>query len=283
VPRAIWTGTVSFGLVSVPVRMFSAVDEQDLHFNLLHEKDGSQIGYQKVCKKEEKPVPDDEIVKAFEIEKGEFVPLTDEDFEAIQAELGGHVIEILDFVPHDDVDPIYFERTYYLGAQDGAERVYALLREAMSRADLVAVSRFVMRDRLHLGALRVHENTLTLERMFFGDEIRPAKGIAPGKLKIDQRELKMAESLIDQFRGEWDPKRYRDDYRQRLLKLIRAKQQGKTIQPPEPPSEDEAPDLFEALRASVEAARTTRSKGSSRKRRAPARKPTRRKRASSRG
>jgi DNA end-binding protein Ku len=268
--------------VSVPVRMFSALDEHDLHFNLLHEKDGSRIGYQKVCKKEEQPVPDDEIVKAFEIEKGEFVPLTDEDFEAIQAELGGHVIEILDFVPHADVDPIYFERTYYLGAQDGAERVYALLREAMADADLVAVSRFVMRDRLHLGALRVYENTLTLERMFFADEIRPPKGIAPGKVKVEQRELKMAASLIDQFRGEWDPTRYRDDYRERLLKLIKKKQKGETIQPPEPPSEEEAPDLFEALRASVEAARTSRTKGSSRPRRAPARKPTRRKRASGR-
>ena len=210
------------------------------------------------------------------------MPLTDEDFDAIQAELGGYVIEILDFVPHADVDPIYFERTYYLGPQDGAERVYALLREAMSRADLVAVSRFVMRDRLHLGALRIHENTLTLERLFFADEIRPAKGIAPGKLKVELRDLKMAESLIDQFRSEWDPTRYRDDYRRQLLKIIRAKQKGKTIQPPEPPSEEEAPDLFEALRASVEAARTTRSKSSSRTRRAPARKPTRRKRASRR-
>jgi DNA end-binding protein Ku len=290
-PRAIWSGTVSFGLVSVPVRMFTAVSEHDLHFNLLHEPDGARIGYQKICKKEDEPVPDEEIVKAFEIEKGEFVPLTDEDFEAVKAELGGHAIEILDFVPYSDIDPIYFERTYYLGPQDGAEKVYALLREAMERSGLAAVARYVMRDREHLGAIRVRERTLTLERLFFADEIRPLDGIAPGKLKVDDRELKMATSLIEEFTGDWNPEQYKDDYRRRLLKVIRAKQRGETVRPPEEKAEEEPADLLSALRASVEAAKTergrasssrTRSRSSSRSRRAPSRKPSGRKRASSR-
>jgi DNA end-binding protein Ku len=282
VARAIWTGTISFGLVAVPVRMFSAIDEHDLHFNLLHEPDGSRIGYQKVCKEEDKPVPDDEIVKAFEVKKGEFVPLADEDFEAVEAELGGHALEILDFVPYADIDPIYFERTYYLGPQDGAEKVYALLREAMERSELAAVARYVMRNRQHVGVLRVREGTLTLERLFFADEIRPVKGIAPGKRKIDRRELEMAEALIDQFRGEWDPERYRDDYRDRLAAVIRAKEKGETVRPPEPPEEEEPPDLMAALRASVDAAKRNRRARPKRARRGSSRKASRRKSASSR-
>ncbi|MBA2462816.1 MAG: hypothetical protein H0V45_13810 [Actinobacteria bacterium] len=121
-PRSIWTGSISFGLVNVPVRTYSAVDEHDLHFNLIHEPDGSRIGYQKICKTEEQPVPDDEIVKAFELEQGEFVVLTDEDFQAAKSE-GVKTIDISDFVPYEEIDPIYFERTYYLGPQNGGEKV----------------------------------------------------------------------------------------------------------------------------------------------------------------
>jgi DNA end-binding protein Ku len=269
-PRAIWSGTITFGLVNAPVRMFSAIDEQDLHFNLLHEPDGSRIGYQKICKTEGEPVPDDEIVKAFEIEKGEFVKLGDEDFEAVQAELGGHTIEIADFVPYDEIDPIYFERTYYLGPQDGAEKVYALLRDAMERSGLAAVARYVMRDRQHLGALRVREGTITLEKLFYADEIRPVRDIAPGKLKVDERELKMAAALIEQFTSEWEPERYRDDYRERLCEVIRAKQKGETVTPPPVEEEDQPADLLAALRASVEAAKHGRSAAAKPKERAKA-------------
>src|ERR671915_1279295 len=150
-PRAIWSGAISFGLVNVPVRMYSAIDEQDVHFHLLHAKDGSRIGYEKVCKKEGKPVPDEEIVKAFEYEKGEYVRMTDEDFEAAEVDTGHKTIDIRDFVPYDEIDPIYFERTYYLGPQDGGERVYALLARAMERSGLAAVASYVFHDREHLG------------------------------------------------------------------------------------------------------------------------------------
>src|ERR671936_662283 len=134
-PRAIWTGAISFGLVNVPVRMYSATQDHDLHFHYLHVKDDSRIGYEKVCKKEGRPVPDDEIVKAFEYEKGEYVYMTDEDFEAAETD-GYKAIDITDFVPYDEIDPIYFERTYYLGPQDGSEKVYALLLRAMEDAGL---------------------------------------------------------------------------------------------------------------------------------------------------
>ena len=276
-PRAIWTGSISFGLVNVPVRMYSATDEHDLHFNLIHEPDSGRIGYQKICKDEDKPVPDDEIVKAFEVEKDKFVVLTDEDFEAVKAE-GVKAIEISDFVPYDEIDPVYFERTYYLGPQNGGEKVYALLREAMERTELAGIAKFVMRDRQHLGCLRVREGTLTLERMFFHDEIRAPDKIAPGKLKLGKGELEMATALIEQFTGRFDPKRYEDTYRKALLSVIRAKQKGKTITAPEPEVEEEPEDLLAALRASLDAAKK-RPRTSTRAKRGPARKPTRRKTA----
>ncbi len=203
-PRAIWSGAIAFGLVSVPVRMYSAIDESDLRFHLVHEPDGGRIGYQKVCKAEDKPIPDDEIVKAFEVKKDELVVLTDEDFAAAKTE-GVKTIEISDFVPYDEIDPIYFERTYYLGPQKDGEKVYALLREAMVRTELAALGKYVMRDRQHLGCLRVREGVITLEKMFFHDEIRPVDDLAPGKRKPAKAELDLATSLVEQFKGHFEP------------------------------------------------------------------------------
>ena len=271
--RALWTGSISFGLVNVPVRMYSALDEHDLHFNLIHEPDGGRIGYQKICKKDDKPVPDDEIVKAFEFAKDEFVVLTDEDFEAAKVE-GVKSIDISDFVPYEEIDPIYFERTYYLGPQDGGEKVYALLRKAMEQTELAAIGKFVMRDRQHVGCLRVRDGVITLERMFFHDEIRPVDDIGPKNVKVAKSELDMATALIEQFTGKFEPEKYEDTYRDALMKVIRAKRKGKTITAPEPEVEEEPTDLLAALRASVEAAKR---RPPARAKRGPARKPTRRK------
>ncbi|HEX5801078.1 MAG TPA: Ku protein [Gaiellaceae bacterium] len=268
-PRAIWTGSISFGLVNVPVRMYSAIAENDLRFHLIHEPDGGRIGYQKICKSEGEPVPDEEIVKGFEFEPDEFVVLEDEDFEAARTE-GVKTIELSDFVPYDEIDPIYFERTYFLGPQEGGEKVYALLREAMEQTGLAALGKFVMRDRQHLGCLRVREGALTLEKMFFHDEIRPLDEIAPGKVKVAKTELEMATALIEQFTGEFDPTKYDDTYREALCGVIRAKRKGKTVTAPEPETEEEPADLMAALRASVEAAKRSRG-GSVRAKRPPAR------------
>ena len=270
-PRAIWSGTISFGLVNVPVRMYSAIDEKDVHFHLIHEPDGGRIGYQKFCKAEEKLVPDDEIVKAFEVKKDELVVLTDDDFEAVKTE-GVKTIEISDFVPYEEIDPIYFDRTYFLGPQDGGEKVYALLREAMEQTGLAAIGKYVMRDRQHLGCLRVREGVIALEKMFFHDEIRPADDLAPGKRKVAKAELQMATALVEQFTGKFEPEKYEDTYRKALLAVIKAKQKGKTIAAV-PVEEDEEPtDLLAALKASVEAAK--KSKGSVRAKRPPARRKT---------
>jgi len=276
-PRSIWTGTISFGLVNVPVRMYSAISETDLRFHLMHEPDGGRIGYQKICKAEGEPVPDDEIVKAFEFEKDEFVVLTDEDFAAARTE-GVKTIEISDFVPYEEIDPIYFEKTYFLGPQEGAEKVYALLRDAMEQTGLAAIGKFVMRDRQHLGCLRIRNGTITLEKMFFHDEVRPLDEIAPEGAKVAKAELELATALIEQFTGSFEPEKYEDTYREALCDVIRAKRKGKTVTAAQPEAEEEPTDLLAALRASVDAAKR-REPASRAKKRPPARKPARRKAA----
>ena len=262
-PRAIWSGSISFGLVNVPVRMYSAIDEKDLHFNYVHEPDGSRIGYQKICKDEERPVPDDEIVKAFEYEKGEYVYMSDEDFEAAEAE-NLKTIDVRDFVPYDDIDPIFFERTYYLGPQENAEKVYTLFLHAMEESNLAGIAKYVMRDKQHLGCLRVRDGVITLEKMYFADEIRPADEIAPKDTKVDKRELELAEKLIESFSGTFEPTKYDDTYRDALCEIIRAKRHGKKPPKPQDAEEKRPTDLMQALRASVEAAGARRGGGSQR-------------------
>jgi DNA end-binding protein Ku len=253
-PRAIWTGSITFGLVNVPVRMYSAVEDRALHFNYVHEPDGSRIGYEKVCKQEDKPVPDSEVVKAFEYGKGEWVYMTDEDFEAAAAE-NHRTIDIRQFVPFEEIDPIYFERTYYLGPAENGERVYALLLQAMEDSGLAGIAKFVMRDRQNLGCLRVREGAITLERMHFAADVRPLEGIAPKSTKVDKRELEMAAQLIEQFRSPFDPQAYKDTYRDALCEIIKAKRKGEEVHA-EAVAEPEAPtDLMAALRASLEATR----------------------------
>lgn len=280
-PRAIWSGSIAFGLVNAPVKMYSAIDEHDLELHLVHEKDGSRIGYEKVCKKEGKEVPTDEIVKAYEAEEGEYVYLTDDDFRAAEEE-GYRTIEVLDFVPRDEIDPIVFQRTYYLGPGTGAEKVYAVLVKAMENSGLSAIARYVFHDKQQLGTLRVRDGVITLENMYFADEIRPTKGVVPDKLpRVEKRELEMAESLIERFTSSFVHDRYEDEYRKRLLQVVRKKRKGEEIHV-EPSVEASAPtDLFEALRESVEAAKGSKSRAS-KPRRTSARRSRRRPKSRSR-
>jgi DNA end-binding protein Ku len=262
---------ISFGLVNAPVRMYAAVSEKGLKFNLLHEPDGGRIGYQKVCKLDDKVVSNDEIVKAFEVDDGEFIMLADEDFEAAKPE-GYRTITIQDFVPAEEIDPIYFERTYFLGPQDGpAEGVYALLAKAMTETGLVAICSYVFHDRENLGCLRVRDGLLTLEKMFFHDEVRPADGIAPDSAKVDDRQLEMAQELIQRYSGSFEPDKYKDTYREALMGVIESKRTGKKTTPVEAPKASAAPDLLAALQASLaetksdEAASKPKARAASRK------------------
>ena len=273
-PRALWTGTISFGLVNVPVRMYSAVAEHDLHFNFVHRKDGSRIGYEKICKKEGIPVPDDEIVKAYEYEKGEWVYLSDEDFEAAKVQ-GHRTFDLTDFVSSDDIDPIFFEATYYLGPQEGSEHVYGLLAKALDESGLAGIGTFVMRDREHLGALRVRDGVITLERLYFADEIRDPEDAKPKGVRVEKRELELAMELIDRFAGTWKPEKYKDTYRDALMKIIEQRRKGETVHVETTPEPEETVDLIEALRRSLESARTPapRKRASSGRKRTPARTP----------
>jgi DNA end-binding protein Ku len=260
VPRAIWSGSISFGLVNVPVRVYSAIEEHKLHFHFVHEKDNSPIGYQKICKKEEKPVPDKEIVKAFEYEKGEYVFMGEEDFAAAKVE-GYKSIDITDFVLYADIDPIFFAKTYYVGPDQGAEKVYSLLVKAMEDSELAAIAKFVMRDQQHLGALRVRDGVVTLEQLYFADEIRPIDEIKASKGRVGKQELQMAAQLIESWTSEWKPKKYKDTYRDELCAVIKAKRKGDEVHRAAEVEEDEPVDLLDALRASIE-----RSRGKSRSR-----------------
>jgi DNA end-binding protein Ku len=259
-PRALWSGTISFGLVNVPVRLYNAIQDHTLHFHFVHEKDNSRIGYEKVCKAEGKPVPDKEIVRAFEYEKDEFVYLSDEDFEAAKVD-GYRTIDIRDFVPYEQIDPVFFRHTYYVGPQEGAERVYSLLRRALEDSGLAGITKFVMRDRQNLGCLRVRDGVITLEQMYFADEVRAPEEIVPEQAELDKRELQMAAQLVDAFTGDFEPEKYRDTYRDTLCEIIEAKRKGKEVHvAAEEPEEEQPTDLMAALRASVEAARNRRSR-----------------------
>jgi DNA end-binding protein Ku len=201
------------------------------------------------------------------------VEVEDEDFAAARTE-GYHTFDITDFVAVDEIDPIYFERSYYLVPQDGGEKVYTLFVRALEDAGLAAVGTFVMREREHLGCLRIRDGVVTLERMYFADEIRPADEVKPGRARVSKQELEMAAALIDRFKGSFDPSKYSDTYTDKLLDVIKRKQKGETVTVEQPQApEEEAPDLLEALRASIEAhagrtrrpARKAPARGSSRR------------------
>jgi DNA end-binding protein Ku len=251
-PRALWTGSISFGLVNVPVRVFSAIHEHRLQFHLVHEPDDGPIGYEKVCKLEEAPVPNDEIVKAYEYQKGKLVHLTDEDFEAVQVE-GQHTIELEDFVPYEQIDPVFFAHTYLVGPQDGAEKPYALLVRAMEDSGLVGIGKFVMRSRQYLGCVRVRDRRLALEQLRFADEIDPPTDVVPSRLaSVGKREVGMALDLIEGFAGEWRPDKYKDTYTDALRAVVKTKLKGGEVHRAAEPEVEETPDLMEALRQSVE-------------------------------
>jgi DNA end-binding protein Ku len=244
-------------------------------------KDGSRIGYQKVCKKEDKPVPDDEIAKGYE-SSGKIVLLEDEDFAAARGE-GTRTIEIKQFVPYEQIDPIYFERAYYLGPQDGADKVYTLLVEAMEDAGLAAIVTFFFREREQLACLRVRDGVLLLEKMYYADEIRPDDDARPGRrAKADKKELRMALTLIESFQGDLDLSDYEDTYHERLLDVIARKRKGETIEAPEEEEREAPPDLLAALRESVEQAKQrTGATSSSRRKRSSGTRRTGRRRARS--
>jgi DNA end-binding protein Ku len=252
-PRSIWSGTISFGLVSVPVRMFTATESKELKFHFLDKKDLAPIGYDKVRKDTGKHVDPDEIVRGFEIEKGRFVPLEDEDLDRLDIELT-HSIDICDFVDLEEIDPIYFRKAYYLLPDKGAEKPYRLLVKALAETGKVGIAKVVIRNKQHLACLRTYEGLLMLETMYYPDEVKNPASLDGdlGKAKLSKAEVDMAKSLVENLSEPFKPEKYDDTYRKELLSLIRKKAKGQKLPEPEEAEEGEVVDLMAALRESVE-------------------------------
>lgn len=257
--RAIWSGTISFGLLNVPVKLYSAVARRGISLREIRESDGARIKHRRVAEGSEEEVPYGEIVKAFEITPDRYVPLGKDEMAALAPEKT-RAIEVQDFVDLDQIDPIYFDSPYYLGPAEGAEKAYSLLAQAMAESGKVAIARFVFRNKEHLAALRPSEGVLTLTTMRFADEVVPPselEDVLPeGKPKVAKQEVEMAEQLIESLTREFDPSAYRDEYREQLLTLIERKAEGKDVldaPAPEEPQATAAPDLMSALEESIAA------------------------------
>jgi DNA end-binding protein Ku len=262
VARPIWSGTISFGLVSVPVRMFTATSSQELRFHFLDRRDMAPIGYDKVNKETGESVPADEIVRGFEFEKGRFVEVTEEDIDRLDVELT-HAIDICDFVSIDEIDPLFFRKGYYLLPQEGAEKPYRLLVKALDETGRVAIAKVVIRNKQHLACLRPVDDALVLETMYYADEVRQPE--AAPKPKVREAEVEMAKTLIENLAAKWDPERYHDNYRNELLELLQKKAEGEPLPEREEEGEGEVVDLMEALRQSVAATKRTRKKAPARR------------------
>jgi DNA end-binding protein Ku len=260
VARAIWSGSISFGLLNVPVRLYSAVSKQTVRFRELREGDGSRVKHKRVAESDGKEVPYEKIVKGYEYAPDQYVVLSRDELSELEPQRS-RAIEIQDFVDLDEIDPIYFEQPYYLGPDKGAERAYALLVQAMTDARKVAIARFVLRNKEHLAAIRPMGNVLTLTTMRFHDEVSSPQDL-DGEVfeeakpkKPEKRELEMATQLIESLTSDFDPDKYRDEYREELLDLLERKAEGKEVvsAPSEEPKPTKAPDLMAALEESLAA------------------------------
>jgi DNA end-binding protein Ku len=260
--RAIWSGTISFGLLNVPVKLYSAVSRKQIRFNELRESDSSRVRHKRVAESDGKEVPYEEIVRGYEISPDRYVIFSRDELEDLNP-AKTRAIEIQDFVDIEQIDPIYFESPYYLGPAEGAEKAYGLLVKSMENAGKAAIARFVLRNKEHLAAIRPMNGVLTLTTMRFADEV-----VSPEELddvlpdstpRVEKREREMAEQLINSLSGDFEPDKYRDEYREQLLSLIEQKGAGKEIvsAESEEPEPTKAPDLMAALEESLAAVKGT--------------------------
>ncbi len=250
--RAIWSGTISFGLVTIPVQLFPATRGKEISFHLLHEPDHSRIKYQKICAQENKEVPDSEITKAFEYQKGRYVVLSDEELAAVDPRVT-RAIDILDFVDAGEIDPIQFKKAYYLGAVAGGEKAYSLLAKTLANTGRLAIGQCVIRSKQYLVAIRSTGRELLLETMFYPDEIVDAGAVNEGleETKVTAKELELAESLVEKMAAKFDPAKYKDTYREKILEIVERKAAGETITAPKAPPPAPVIDLVAALKSSL--------------------------------
>jgi len=251
--RSIWNGAISFGLINVPVKMFTATEDKDLHFKLLHKACKAPLKQKRVCTECGQEVTWDDTIRAFEWEKGRYVIMDEEDFNVLP-DTGSRSIDILDFVNLEDIDPIYFHKTYYLSPGDTGKKAYSLLRSAMEETGKIAVGKVVLREKQHLVTLRVIDDCIAMAMMFYPDEIREVEHVpvVHDPVTVNEGEKKMAVQLINSLAEPFDVAKYTDTYREELLKVIEAKAHGEQIEAPAEPRAAKVVDLMDALRASLE-------------------------------
>jgi DNA end-binding protein Ku len=260
-PRAIWSGAISFGLVNIPVKLYSAVSKKTVRFHQIDAESGQRIRQQRVNPGSGEEVPYEQIVKGYEISPDRYVTITPEELESLEPQKT-RTIDIEEFVDLEQIDPIYYDHPYYLAPDKGAAKAYKLLLDAMEEADKVAIARVVIRSKENLVALRSYGGAITMETMLFPDEVTQPDSIeelsaVDGDVKTTKRELDMAKQLIESLSGDFDPSGYRDEYRERVLDLIERKAAGETITIEEPVAEQkEVPDLMAALEASISASKS---------------------------
>jgi DNA end-binding protein Ku len=252
VPRSIWNGTIAFGLIAVPVKVYSATESKTVHFHEVHAKDGSKVEHRRICPKDGDEVDYDHIVKGFEVRKGEWVELTDDEIAAA-AGSQTRLLDVDHFVPAEEVDPVFYDRTYHLGAGDKGDDAYALLLAALEKSGRAGIGRWVFHNRERTVIVRPLDGILALHTMRFADELAD-----PSKLKLprvnrkpSEREIKMASALVEGLYTDFDPKDYKDAYRTEVLKVVKRKAAGKEIEPPEEPETEPSDDLAAALEASL--------------------------------
>jgi DNA end-binding protein Ku len=276
--RAIWKGSISFGLVNIPIALYPATRSEELKFRLLRKRDLSPVNYKRVAEKDGKEVPWDQIVKGYEYEKGRYVVLKDEDFQRVDLE-ATQTVDIQDFVDQQEIDPMFFYKPYYLEPQKGGDKAYALLRDALKDTNKVGVAKVVIKTRQYLAGVKPENSALVLELMHFADELAdPEKLHVPKKTEVGKREMNMAKSLIDSMSSKWNPEKYKDDYREALMEVIEEKVEadGKEIEekPKKTPKTTKVIDLVSVLQKSLEntgAKKKTAAK-SRRKQKQPAKK-----------
>src|SRR6478752_7763863 len=277
--RSIWKGSVAFGLVNVPVKLYSATEEKDIRFHQVHAQDGGRVRYKRVCDLDGEEVPYADIAKAYESDDGRTVMLTDEDFAQLPAS-ASREIEVVSFVPTDQVDPVLFDKTYYLEPASTSTKAYVLLRQTLEQTDRIAIVNFALRQKTRLAALRVRDDVLAIQTLLWPDEVRAAEFPSLDEpVSIKPAELKMASMLVDSFADDFHPEDYTDDYREELQQLIESKLEGgEAFETPEKPEEGEdaeVVDLLAALQRSVERHKQTSSEEEPTPRKAPARGSTR--------
>ncbi|MGI8924957.1 MAG: Ku protein [Fimbriimonadales bacterium] len=252
--RPIWKGVVSFGMVSIPVELFTGVVENDISFNQLHDECKSRIKYVKWCPVHERAVEQDEIVKGYEYSKGQYVVLEEKDLEDLPVP-SKHTIEVTRFVPAGSVDPVYFDRTYTIDPDEKGVKPYALFIKALEEKGMVGIGKFSIRQKEHICMLRPVKGTLVLETLYYADEVRVDLDKALPKVQVSDQEMQMANTLIDLLKGDFDAKEFQDEYRSTLMERIEAKAKGQELVEAPLPKEAQITDLMEALKRSVEAAK----------------------------